>query len=145
MSKQRPSRLPLWQEQTVYWSFGLLVASGIGWLLFDQWIRVPGEFGIERHPAQHWVLIAHGVAAYAVLIVAGALIPVHIRLGWNIGRNRNSGILLTGSCLLLALTALGLYYIGSEIARHWTSIVHWTVGLAAMLALVFHVVMGRQG
>ena len=98
-----------------------------------------------QDPAQHWVLIAHGVAAYVFLIVVGGLIPVHIRLGWNIGRNRNSGILLTGSCLLLALTALGLYYIGSENARHWTKIVHWTIGLAAMLALVFHVVKGRRG
>ena len=145
MSKRRPSRLPGWQEQAVYWSFGLLVTSGIGWLIFDQWVRVPGDFGSEHHPAQHWVLIAHGLAAYAFLIVAGALIPVHIRLGWNIARRRNSGLLLIGSLLLLALTALSLYYLGGELARHWASIVHWTIGLAAMPVLIIHAVKGRRG
>lgn len=145
MSAARHSRLPRWQEWAVYVSLGLLIASGIGWLIFDQWVRIPGEFGSEYHPAQHWALIVHGIAAYAFLLVIGALIPVHIRLGWSIGRNRQSGLALAGMSLLLAATALGLYYLGGEGAREWASVIHWIVGVAVLPVILVHAISGRRG
>jgi hypothetical protein len=126
-------------------SFGLLIATGIGWLLLDSFVRVTGEFGPEHHPAERWFLVAHGIVAYAFLIVAGAMIPVHVTLGWNIGRNFKSGLMLAGTCVALAVTALGLYYLGDEIARHWVSVVHWSVGLLAGPALLIHALRGRRG
>ena len=142
---RRPGRLPRWQEWSVYVSFGLLVASGIAWLLLDTFARVAGEFGPEHHPAEQWSLVAHGVVAYAFLIVAGAMVPVHITLGWNTKRNLKTGLTLAGILLLLAVTGLGLYYLGDEVSRHWVSIVHWTVGLAAALVLLIHALIGRRG
>src|SRR5207244_1641648 len=65
---RRPGRLPRWQEWSVYATLGALIATGIAWLLFDWFVRVNGEFGPGHHPAEHWTLIAHGVAAYAFLI-----------------------------------------------------------------------------
>ena len=145
MNARRPSRLPRWEEWSVYFSCGLLIASGIAWLIFDQWVRIAGEFGSERHPVQHMTLILHGVAAYAFLIVAGSIIPVHVRLGWTLRRNRKSGLTLAMLCILLAVTALGLYYLGDDVSRHWASLVHWVVGLAALPALVLHAINGQRG
>ena len=145
MNARRPSRLPRLQEWSVYFSCGLLIASGIAWLIFDQWVRIAGEFGSERHPVQHMTLILHGVAAYAFLIVAGSIIPVHVRLGWTLRRNRKSGLTLAMLCILLAVTALGLYYLGDDVSRHWASLVHWVVGLAALPALVLHAINGQRG
>ena len=145
MNARRPSRLPRWQEWSVYFSSSLLIASGTAWLIFDQWVRIAGEFGGERHPAQHMTLILHGVAAYAFLIVAGSIIPVHVRLGWTLRRNRKSGLTLAMLCILLAVTALGLYYLGDDVSRHWASLVHWVVGLAALPALVLHAINGQRG
>ena len=145
MSSRRPSRLPRWQEWAVYVGLGLLVVSGIGWLVLDQSVRVIGEFGSEHHPAERWALILHGISAYFFLIVAGAMIPVHVQLGWRIGRNRSSGMIMASSCILLALTALGLYYFGDEVARHWTSVIHWGVGLAVGPMLAIHSINGRRG
>ena len=145
MKKRRPGRLPRWQEWSVYVSFGLLVASGVAWLLLESFVRVAGEFGPEHHPAEHWALIAHGVAAYGFLIIGGAMIPVHITLGWNTRRNLKAGVTLAGTCLILAVTALGLYYLGDEISRHWVSIVHWSIGLFAVPALLIHAIVGRSG
>jgi hypothetical protein len=142
--RRRPGRLPRWQEWSVYVSFGLLVGTGVAWLLLDWFVRVAGDFGPEHHPAERWTLIAHGVAAYAFLIVAGAMVPVHITLGWNTGRNLKSGLTLASTCLLLAITALGLYYLGAEIARHCVSIVHWGVGLLAAPLLLIHALRGRR-
>lgn len=145
MRKQRrPGRLLRWQEWSVYTSFGLLFATGVAWLLLDSFVRITGEFGPEHHPAEPWALMTHGIVAYAFLVVAGAMIPVHITLGWNTRRNLKSGLTLTGTLLLLASTALGLYYNGDEVGRHWVSVVHWGVGLVALPALMVHALRGRR-
>jgi hypothetical protein len=138
MTKRRPSNLPRWQELAVYFSFGLLLVTGIAWLVFDIWVRVPGDFGPEHHPAEHWTLIVHAIGAYAFLVILGAMIPVHIPLGWHQRRNLKSGISLLTICGLLGLTALGLYYIGDDALRSWTSLIHWAVGLVALPALLIH-------
>ncbi len=142
---RRPGRLPRWQEWSVYASFALLAATGVAWLPLDWFVRVAGEFGPEHHPAEHWVLIAHGVTAYVFLIVAGAMIPVHVTLGWNTRRNLKTGVTLAGVLLLLAVTALGLYYLGGEDSRARVSLVHWSVGLFATVVLLIHALIGRRG
>ena len=38
----------------------------------------------------------------------------------------------------LALTGVALYYIGSDAWRDWVSILHWAVGLAALVAFLLH-------
>jgi len=141
---RRPGRLPRWQEWSVYASLGSLIATGIVWLLLDWFVRVNGEFGPEHHPAEHAMLIVHGVAAYTFLIIGGAMIPVHITLGWNTRRNLRSGLTLAGTCLVLVVTALGLYYLGDEISRNWVSVVHWVVVLIVIPALLIHAI-GRGG
>ena len=145
MIKRRPGRLPRWQEIAVYVTLSLLIATGVLWLLLDHFVRIAGEFGPEHHPAEHLVLIAHGVAAYAFLIIGGAMIPVHITLGWNIRRKLKSGLALAATCLFLAVTALGLYYTGDEVSRNWVSIAHWTVGLVLIPAFLTHALIGRSG
>jgi hypothetical protein len=145
MTRRRPTRLPRWHEWAIYFGFGLLLATGLGWLALDQWVRVAGEFGPEHHPAEHVTLILHGVAAYAFLLAAGAVIPVHVKLGWSQGRNKSSGVTLAIILGLLAVTALGLYYIGGEGVRGLASIAHWTIGIAALPALLIHALRGRRG
>ena len=143
--RRRPGRLPVWQEWSVYVGFGLLVATGVAWLLLNSFVRVTGDFGPEHHPAEHWALVTHGVVAYGFLVIAGAMIPVHITLGWNIGRNLKTGLTLAGALVLIAATGLGLYYLGDDGSRHWASVVHWSVGLAAALLLAIHALSGRRG
>ena len=141
---RRPTRLPAWQEWSVYIGLGLLVATGAVWLLLDRFVRIPGEFGAEHHEAEHWALVAHGVVAYVFLVVAGSLIPVHIKPGWSLGRNRSSGSALGGTLLLLSLSALGLYYTADDDARTWISIAHWSLGLFAPIAILFHVLRAQR-
>jgi hypothetical protein len=144
MPPRRPANLPRWQELAVYASSAVLLLSGVAWLVFDKWIRIEGEFGPEYHPAEHWMLIAHAIGAYAFLVIVGALIPVHIPLGWRQKRNRASGVTVLTVCVILSVTALALYYVGEDMARSWASLVHWTVGLAAVPLLLIHVTRGRS-
>lgn len=145
MSRKRPSRLPRWQELSVYVSLGLLILTGLSWLALDWWVRVEGEFGPEHHPAQHLALVVHGIAAYAFLIIGGALIPVHVKLGWTLKRNWKSGLWLGLSAIVAALSALALYYLGDETLRPAASVVHWAVGLVIIPALLIHAIRGRSG
>jgi hypothetical protein len=145
VTKRRPGRLPRWQEWSVYLTFALLIVTGVAWLLLDRFVHVAGEFGSEHHPAEHWAMIAHGTVAYAFLIVGGAMIPVHITLGWNTKRNLKTGLMLAGTCIILAVSALGLYYLADEISRSWVSLIHWSVGLIAAPALLIHALRGRRG
>lgn len=143
MSSRRPTRLSRWHEWSIYSSFGLLVVTGVAWLILDRWVRTEGEFGPEHHPAEHVMLILHGAAAYGLLILAGALIPVHIKVGWSIRRNLKSGIAVGTSLAVLSLTALFLYYFSSEGLRSLVSLVHWLVGIVAVPLLAIHVICGR--
>ena len=143
MSARRPTYLPRWQERAVYLSFGLLLASGVAWLALDRWVRVAGEFGPEHHAAEHWMLIVHATGAYAFLVILGAMIPVHIPLGWNQRRNRVSGAIFLGLLALPSLTAIGLYYIGEDSLRAVTSLVHWIAGIVALPGLLIHVIRNR--
>jgi hypothetical protein len=143
MPPRRPTNLPRWQEWAVYLSAGLMLLTGIVWLILDWWVRVNGEFGPEHHPAEHLVLIAHAIGAYAFLVVLGAMIPVHIPLGWKQKRNRLSGVAVASVCAVLAVSAIALYYVGEDLVRGWTSVIHWTVGLAALPVLLIHVTRNR--
>lgn len=145
MIARRPTQLPRWHERAIYIGFATLVVTGLAWLVLDQWVRVAGEFGPEHHPAERLALIVHGIAAYIFLLVLGALLPVHVKLGWSIGRNRSSGIVLGATMLVLAVTAIALYYVGGESLRTWSSTVHWVVGLAAIAVLAIHAIRGRGG
>jgi hypothetical protein len=44
----------------------------------------------------------------------------------------------------LIVTAFGLYYLGSDMARPWISDVHIVAGLALPAVLIFHVWLGRR-
>ena len=144
MTARRPTKLPRWHERAIYLGFRALLVTGLVWLVLDRWVRLAGEFGPEHHPAEHIMLILHGIAAYVLLILAGALIPVHVKGGWLVQRNRMSGVSLASALGLLGVTALGLYYLSGEAARGWSSLVHWTVGVAAVPVLLVHAIQGRR-
>ena len=41
----------------MYVGFGVLLITGLTWLLLDKFVVVAGEFGPEHHPAEHITLI----------------------------------------------------------------------------------------
>lgn len=135
--------LPKWHEWLVYTSIGLLTLTGLGWLYLDRFGKVEGVFGSEQNPALPWLLLVHGVLAYAFLVIAAMLVPVHMRLGWNALRNRISGLVLVGIGLVLAVSGLMLYYASAETLRGLTSTLHWAIGIGLPVVLAVHVMRGK--
>ena len=136
-------RLARWHEWLLYLSAACLFASGIAWLLMDRFGKIQGEFGPEPNHALPWLLLVHGTAAYGFTIVVAALVPVHMRLGWDSGRNRPTGLALLAISLFLLLTGLALYYSTADTVRSAASLSHWLVGLAIPLAIIVHLVRGK--
>ncbi len=136
--------LPNWHEWLVYVSAGLLTVTGLAWLYHDRFGKIEGLFGPEQNPALPWLLLVHGTVAYAFLVIAAMLVPVHMRLGWNAMRNRWSGLTLVTVGSFLAVSGLFLYYASAERLRAASSTAHWIVGIGLPLALVVHVVRGKS-
>lgn len=139
-----PMRLSQTHERWVYVIGGVLFLSGIGWLVAHYFFAPPAEFGETAAPSEPLWLRIHGAAAMASLIALGTLLPGHIALAWKFRQNLSSGFLMLGIAGVLILTGYGLYYAGGEETRPWISLIHWSVGLAAAVGLLLHVLLGKR-
>jgi hypothetical protein len=133
-----PLKLPRWRRWTVYGvSLGVWL-SGAVWLIYHYFMRTEGRFGIQAHPAEVWLLRAHGIFSFWTVWIFGLLWSIHIVRGWKADWKRWSGGFITGFAFVLTITGLGLYYIGGQIWREWTSLIHWVLGLAAVVPFLIH-------
>lgn len=124
-------------QAAVYLSFGVLFVTGAAWLYAQGRL----EDGSVWEKVPHQLLVVHGGAAMAGLLVLGAL-SRHVAHGWKARKNRVSGVLLLAVNAFLVATGYGLYYASGETFRAWLSRWHAWVGLTIGLLLPVHVVLG---
>src|ERR1700738_2265302 len=84
----------------LYAAFSVLFLTGCGWLLAD-WTK-DGSLNSEAWQAVAAnLLMLHGGAAMATLMLLGALVPLHVQRAWQSGRNRLTALgMLTFNSLL---------------------------------------------
>jgi hypothetical protein len=130
---------------TLWLVLALLFATGV--------ILIPGalELRLEwelpmRLPGGSRILVAaaHALAAFASLLVIGALIPMHMRSGLRRQRSVYSGISLIALFASLAVSGLAIYYVSSETWSVWSSISHLGIGLALVIPMAVHALKGRR-
>jgi hypothetical protein len=138
----RPLRLDPSFRWALYAVLALLAATGAAWLIADQLKSIDG--GDIWQAAGANLLMVHGGAAMVVLMMLGALFPLHIQRGWRARKNRISGTIMATFVATLVVTAFGLYYSGSETLRPWISDAHTVVGFALSAFVVVHVTLGRR-
>jgi len=129
---------------TLYFiALGTWLSGGL-WLLYHYFLVKQGEFGPETNPLEPWWLKLHGAFAFAALWIFGVLWGIHITKAWPHRKRRWSGGTMTGIFLLLIVSGYLLYYVGDEKARPIVSALHWIVGLASPLALLWHRLRWRK-
>ncbi|HEX5606698.1 MAG TPA: hypothetical protein VFY96_09300 [Candidatus Binatia bacterium] len=133
-------RLEAFHRRLLYISFGILWGSGTSWTLI-QWFKDP-ELRTTRTLLQTFAMKIHGAAMLIFLAVLGTLFT-HVRRGWILRANRLSGSFNIGTNVLLALTGWLLYYIADDSARDTASLIHWSIGIAALPLLSAHISLGR--
>jgi predicted small integral membrane protein len=126
----------------LYAAFGALFLTGAAWLVADQ--MKEGVHGDAWQETASYLLMIHGGAAMLMLMLYGALVPLHIARSWRARRNRVTGTAMATFNAVLIVTSFGLYYAGSEVFRPWMSGVHIAVGLALPVLIALHVVLGRR-
>lgn len=130
-------RLGKWHRHLVIAALAVVAASGVLWfVLHDMMDRGSGEF-------LRYLLVAHGVTAYASAIAFGSVLPLHVVVGWRQKRNLTSGLVAVLTLALLIGSALLLYY-GGEETQAWARPVHIAVGFGALVATPLHIVLGRR-
>ena len=137
------ARLSPRREALVYWVFGLLWFSGVGWLVFHYFLRQASEFGEMPHALETWWLRLHGAGAFAGLWLIGLLWAIHLLPGWK-ARRRPSGIVLSVLTAVLVLSGYLLYYAGGERVHAVVALAHWMIGLALPLPLLLHGLRARR-
>lgn len=134
---RRVGKLWSWHRGALYGVLGACALTGLAyWMLRDLLPREPAAF-------DHTVLVLHALASFLALMAFGSVLPTHVRATWRLKRNRWAGGATVALLALLALSAFGLYYAGEESHRlyKWS---HLAAGLAGMLLVPLHIVVGRR-
>lgn len=127
---------------SIYAAFAILLLTGAGWLVADWQKDVSSDEFWQQAIA--YLLMVHGGAAMATLLLLGALVPLHMRRAWRAGKNRISGSIMATFNTVLIVTAFGLYYLGSDMLRPWISWIHIAAGLLLSVWFPVHIFWGRR-
>ena len=91
-----------------------------------------------------WVAALHLLASFWFLMLFGALWSVHMRAGWKKRQGRKSGGALVALTIFLLLSALPIYYAGSEKVSNISALAHLATGLALGLLYLAHLLKRRR-
>jgi hypothetical protein len=136
-------KMPGWMKAWIYSAASICLASGAMWLVLHNFVSREGDFGPEQHPLERVMLVGHGCVSLLLVWLLGVIFIIHVKRGWQKKQNRTAGLIISLISLLLMLSGMGLYYLGSEQLRMNTATLHWVLGLLAGLALPMHIYWGR--
>ena len=135
--KQIGVKLPSFQKVNAYIFFSIVAITGIWWILLSE---VMGSMNLKLI---HRILIAHGITATFCLMIFGSLMTQHIRVAWQLKKNRVSGGISIFTIGLIILSGLGLYYAeeDQQMIYEWAHIV---MGLLVVFLIPIHIIFGRK-
>jgi hypothetical protein len=90
------------------------------------------------------VAASHCAAGFLLVGMVGALLVIHVRIGWRRRLNRISGTTLVVLVIMLLVSTLGIYYLGDELLSRVSSVTHVSAGLLTVVVVVWHSIKGRR-
>lgn len=131
------NRLPGWQKRLLDRTLLALVLSGIAWLLIH-YVWGAGSAAMLPHPAELWLIRAHGLAGFLALFVLGSISALHVPRGWQRGLHLPSAITVLMAWAATVLTAYLLYYFSGESSRAIIGWLHAGMALTLWIAIFVH-------
>lgn len=136
---------PRWFLASMVATMLLLFLTGV--LLAPGTLMLKAELDLPwRLASSARVLMAalHAAGGFAMMLMLGALWSVHMRAGWRRRSQRVSGAVVATILLVLAVTAVLIYYLGDETLGAATALIHLAIGHALVVSFVWHWVRGRR-
>jgi heme A synthase len=136
---------PKWFLPGLLWTLLLMFATGL--LLAPTTLAMRAELDMGwRLPGAGRIAVAalHAAGGFALMLLMGALWSLHMRSGWRRRKHRVSGTAVGGVLVLLALTAVAVYYVGDDMLGRAAALTHLALGLALLLPFLLHWVRGRR-
>ena len=118
--------------------------SGITFFILNRFITVEGDFGPQKHPWQFPAISTHGLAAFMMMILFGAMLASHVPMAWQTKRLRFWSITFVIAVSLQIITGYTLYYLASEDSREITGYFHLTVGFCLPIILAIHIISAAK-
>lgn len=137
-------RIPLTYRAILFGGLAGSWFTGLTFYYMNNWVTVEGAFGPMKHPAQQFVIMGHGAAAFIMLMCFGVLVVNHLPSAWRLRRSRYLGITLTTLFSFQIITAYVLYYIAGEESRALVSNLHAFSGASIPIVLIGHIIRGRM-
>ena len=131
------NHLPRWQKQLLDRTLLGLALTGVAWLVVH-YVFGGGRADMLPHPAEPWLMRAHGLAGFIALFVLGSVSALHVPRGWRRGMRVRSALAVLAAWGLALLTAYLLYYFSSETLHPLIGWIHAGVASLLWLAIVVH-------
>jgi hypothetical protein len=141
--KRRGLQLSRHHRRSIYFIGLALLISGLAWVWLHR-LDETGTAGAPWRELKPWLMKVHGFAALGFVLLLGTLLAVHVRHSWHARRNRANGAFFLSAISILTLTGYLLYYLGNEQLRAWCSDVHFWLGAAIPVLLIWHIRSGRR-
>lgn len=116
---------PRWVLPVIGTAYAALIVSGL--LLIPTMLVMRLEWESAWRLPGAWRLasvVAHAAGGSFFLIILGSLWTVHMRAGWARGLQRKSGLALSVTMLILAVTAVTIAYAGEDRIGTAASLLH---------------------
>jgi hypothetical protein len=136
--------MPRRQRLGVYAVGLVLWASGILWLILDEFFARTEQFGRTPHPLESPLLLVHGVVAVASAYLLGWVSARHVWRWWTAGQRRLSGATFATLVALLALTGFALFFISSDQWQRLAKLSHEVLGTLIVVFALQHWYVGRR-
>lgn len=126
-------------KKTLLTGSALLYASGIALAPTTLALRLDWSLGWRLGAATRiGVGAAHAALAFVFMALFGALWSMHMRAGWHRNLQRTSGGIVTAGCVILAASAVGIYYLADETLSNFAALIHLSIGVVLLLPFVWH-------
>jgi hypothetical protein len=136
--------MPQRQRLAVYVVSTTLWASGLLWLILDEFFSRQEQFGRTPHPLESPLLLIHGVVAIISAYVLGWISARHVLQWWSGGLRRWRGGAFTLLVVVLSLSGFALFFISSDAWQRLSKLTHEAVGTVIVLFAVQHWFFGRR-
>lgn len=90
------------------------------------------------------IVAIHTLSGILIMMVLGALWSIHMRVGWRAKEKRASGSLSVMAFLLVAISSIGILYLGDEMLSLGSSLVHTALGLSVIPVFAIHLRQSRK-